>query len=161
MNSSGWARFRPQAETELAQLRHLLAVYAPLLEKCRQAAPDLIECSALATMLHSFYTGVENILKRAAVEIDGQPIEGASWHRQLLQRTGVATANRPAVISVTLLTRLQDYLGFRHFFRSAYSFDYDWNEMAPLVLDCEPTLQKFGEEIAAFLAQAPPENATD
>jgi len=39
-------------------------------------------------MLHSFYTGVENIFKRVAVEIDGAPPTGESWHRGLLDAIG-------------------------------------------------------------------------
>ena len=91
-SSSGWARFRPQAETELAQLRQLLAAHAPL----------------------------------------------------------------PAVLSESLRPRLQDYSGFRHFFRNAYSFHFDWAEMGSLDLDCERTLQRFSGEITDFLAKEPP-----
>ena len=50
----------------------------------------------------------------------------------------------------------QDYLGFRHFFRNAYSFHFDWAEMGTLVLDSERTLQRFSGEIADFLAKEPP-----
>jgi hypothetical protein len=56
----------------------------PLLSKCRETVPTDIELSALAAVLHSFYTGVENIFKRLAVEVDGQPPQGEAWHRDLL-----------------------------------------------------------------------------
>lgn len=155
-SSSGWARFRPQAETELAQLRQLLTAHAPPVAKCRQTKPDFIECSALATMLHSFYTGIENILSRVTREIDNDPVKGDHWHRDLLQRMTEARAERPAVLSDAMRARLQDYLGFRHFFRNAYSFHFDWAEMGTLALDCERTLQRFNDEIADFLAKEPP-----
>ena len=155
-NSSGWARFRSQAETELAQLRQLLTAHAPLVAKCRQTPPDFIECSALATMLHSFYTGIENILSRVTREIDNDPVKGERWHRDLLQRMTEARAERPAVLSDSMRTRLQDYLGFRHFFRSAYSIHFHWQEMETLVLDSERTFQRFSGEIAEFLAKEPP-----
>lgn len=158
-NSSGWARLRVQAETELAQLRELLAVHAPLVEKCRHRAPDLIECSALATLLHSFYTGIENLLARVGREIDGETVKSEQWHRDLLQRMTEARGARPAVISSDLRTRLQDYLGFRHFFRNAYSFRFDWEEMSPLVFECENTFQQFSREMTAFLDHGPAERA--
>jgi predicted SpoU family rRNA methylase len=37
----------------------LLRVYRALLERCATSAPDDIEISALAAMLHSFYNGDE------------------------------------------------------------------------------------------------------
>jgi hypothetical protein len=43
-------------------------------------------------LLHSFYTGVENIFKRVAVELDGEPVRGDSWHRELLLRMKSPTA---------------------------------------------------------------------
>ncbi len=46
---------------EEAQLEQLLALYHPLLEKCRLEEPSPIELSALAALLHSFYTGIENL----------------------------------------------------------------------------------------------------
>jgi hypothetical protein len=85
MNSSGWDRFRKQQAAEREQLQRLLVGVHELLTKCRDAAPTEIELSALAATLHSFYTGVENIFKRVAVELDGQPAVnlmpnwGQSW----------------------------------------------------------------------------------
>ena len=53
-------------------------------------------------MLHSFYTGVENIFKRIALEIDGELPSGDYWHRQLLERMTEPGMSRPAVISAEL-----------------------------------------------------------
>ena len=67
MNSSAWDRFRKQQAAEREQLRRLLAGMQPLLIKCRDTVPNEIELAALAAMLHSFYTGLENIFKRAMI----------------------------------------------------------------------------------------------
>ena len=91
---------------------------------------DVIERSALAAMLHSFYTGIENIFKRVAVEIDGEPPTGDFWHRQLLDRMACPRRDRPAVISKTLKDKLRTYLEFRHVFRHAYTFELRWEKMA-------------------------------
>ncbi|MFZ1074316.1 MAG: hypothetical protein WAO21_12895 [Verrucomicrobiia bacterium] len=64
MNSSAWDKFRKQQATEREQLQRLLSGIHGLLAKCRTTAPTEIELSALAALLHSFYTGVENIFKR-------------------------------------------------------------------------------------------------
>jgi len=52
---------------EFAQLETLLEGHRPLVEQCERTAPGPVERSALAAMLHAFYTGIENLLKRVAV----------------------------------------------------------------------------------------------
>jgi len=54
-------KLKKQIHLELEQLDLLLKRYRNLIEKCRTEAPTEIEIDALATLLHSFYTGVENI----------------------------------------------------------------------------------------------------
>ena len=85
-----WPEARQQVEVEIAQLNQLLEAYHPLVAKSAMLPPNFIELSALATMLHSFYTGVENIFKRIAIEIDNSLPTGAFWHSELLDaiRTG-------------------------------------------------------------------------
>jgi hypothetical protein len=126
MNSFAWDKFRKQQATEREQLKRLLSGILPLLIACRDTAPTEIELSALAATLHSFYTGVENIFKRVAVELDGEPVRGDAWHRELLLRMKTPTARRPALLSEELHDILNEYLRFRHVFRYAYSFDLDW-----------------------------------
>ena len=46
---------------EIGQIDELLARYEAVLTKVRHNEPDLIELTALASVLHSFFTGVENI----------------------------------------------------------------------------------------------------
>ena len=91
MNSFEWDKFCKQQTTEREQLQRLLSGIHGLLTKCRTAAPTEIELSALAATLHSFYTGVENIFKRVAVELDGEPVRGDAWHRELLLRMKMPT----------------------------------------------------------------------
>jgi len=151
MNSSGWDKFRKQQAAERELLIRLLATVQPLLTKCRNTAPTDIELSALAAVLHSFYTGVENIFKRVAVELDGQPPQGEAWHRDLLLRMKAAGTNRPALLSSELHDTLLDYLRFRHVFRNAYSFDLQWEKMSALVLDANSTLARVEAALDAFL----------
>ncbi len=151
MNSSAWDKFRKQQSTEREQLKRLLSGIHPLLTKCRTTVPTEIELSALAAVLHSFYTGVENIFKRVAVELDGEPVRGDSWHRQLLLRMKEPTMHRPALLSDELHDSLIEYLRFRHVFRNAYSFDLDWQKMLPLVMRLEDTFRILEAELAAFV----------
>ena len=102
-----WDKLPKQISVEIEQLKTLLRAYEALLGKCSREKPDVIERSALAAMLHSFYTGIENIFKRVAVEIDGEPPTGDFWHRQLLDRMACPRRDRPAVISKTLKDKLR------------------------------------------------------
>jgi hypothetical protein len=151
MNSSAWDKFRKQQATEREQLRRLLSGIQALLTKCHDTPPTEIELSALAATLHSFYTGAENIFKRAAVELDGQQVRGDAWHRELLLRMKTPTAARPALLSQELHDTLNEYLRFRHVFRNAYSFDLDWRKMSPLVLRLGETFQKLECALDDFL----------
>jgi hypothetical protein len=151
MNSSEWDRFRKQQATERAQLQRLLSGIHELLTKCRSKTPSEIELTALAATLHSFYTGIENIFKRVAQELEGEPVRGEAWHRELLLRMKTPTPCRPALLSEELHDALNEYLRFRHVFRNAYSFDLDWQKMSPLVLRMEATFQELEKELDDFL----------
>lgn len=155
MSSSGWDRFRKQQAAEREQLHRLFATMQPVLHKSRSSPPTEIELSALAAMLHSFYTGVENILKRVSVELDGQPVRGEAWHRDLLRGMTRDGPGRPAWLSASLHESLLEYLRFRHVFRNAYSFDLQWEKMAPLVQNAEATLKQLEQELDGLLARAP------
>src|SRR5688572_28233650 len=110
MNSSGWDRFRSQQATEREQLRRLITGMRPLIERCRVTRPNEIELSALAAFLHSFYTGIENLFKRISIEIDAHPVQGESWHRELLRRMSQSGPHRSAWLSASLHDDFLDFL---------------------------------------------------
>jgi hypothetical protein len=76
-----------------------------------------METAAACTMLHSFYTEIEKILKLIALDRDKKMLSSESWHRDLLNQMAAATETRPPVISASLVTRLAELLAFRHLFR--------------------------------------------
>lgn len=144
-------KLRKQIAVERQQLNRLIDEHRPLLERCVSTAPNTIEVSALATFLHSFYSGIENSLKRIVIEVDGGPPSGEGWHRQLLTTAATDSELRPAVLSKALYEVLSEYLAFRHFFRQAYSFHFDWSKMSHLVLNAEQTMSLFETEVNTFL----------
>jgi hypothetical protein len=139
-----------QVTLERRQVHRLLETYRPLVEKCAGSPPDDIELAALAAMLHSFYTGLENIFKRVAAELDGGLPSGEFWHRELMDSMTMPSRERSAVLSERLIEQLDDYLEFRHFFRHAYTFDLRWDSMKALVLGCEETLQLVEGDLDRF-----------
>ncbi len=149
-----WDRLQKQIGVEREQLNRLLEIHRPLLVTCSETPPSDIELSALATMLHSFYTGNENIFKRIVAELGDTLPRSEFWHRELLDMMTRPSEAREAVISETLRDRLREYLGFRHVFRQAYSFQLKWEKMSSLVLECEDTLRRLETELDAFLRPA-------
>ena len=148
-----------QIALEEEQLNRLIDTHRSLLTQCTFQSPDDIERSALAFFLHSFYSGLENILKRIAIELDGGLPQGEAWHRQLLDTMARATDLRDAVISAALYDTLSEYLAFRHVVRQSYSFHMQWEKMAALVLSCEATMRSVEGELKVFLeAQQDPNN---
>ena len=148
-----WDKMEKEITVEKELINRLLEVHKPLYVKCRTTPPNNIEISALAAMLHSFYTGIENLFKRIVIYIDNTPSRGEAWHSQLLKSMAEATQNRPAVISESLCIQFQSYLNFRHVFRHAYSFELRWSKMAPLVLECENTFRLLESQLDNFLKE--------
>ncbi|MGH9853286.1 MAG: hypothetical protein ACREBD_25890 [Blastocatellia bacterium] len=144
-------RLYKQITVELQQLNHLLDVHRPLLLKSASEAPNEIEISALAAMLHSFYTGIENIFKRIVLELGDALPAGESWHRELLDEMSGPSAARAAVISMPMRDRLREYLRFRHVFRQAYLFQLRWDKMSLLALGCDELLRLLEAELDDFM----------
>jgi hypothetical protein len=145
------SNLREQIELELAQLAALMSRHPDLLLKGPSDLLTNVEIDALAALLHSFYSGVENMFKRISVSVDGGVPTGMMWHVRLLDSMASSTANRTAVISERLRVSLRDYLDFRHVFRHAYSFDLQWTKMAPLVRACRTMLKELKSEISLFI----------
>jgi len=146
-------RLRKQIEVERAELSALIETHRDLIDKCRVEDPTPVELSALAAILHSFYGGIENVLKRIALEADGSMPTGESWHRRLLEQMARSEGERVPVISVALQEDLEAFLRFRHFFRHGYVLRLKWSPMKDLVLACETMLHRFFDEIDRFMEQ--------
>jgi len=141
-----------QVAFEIDQIDQLFVMYADLLASVRQTTPDLVEMTAVASVLHSFYNGVENIFLSIAKNLDRNVPTGPQWHRDLLVQMTRETAHRGPVISMELALELADYLGFRHFYRHSYSFSLEWTELDQLVVRLPDTWERARREINEFLA---------
>jgi uncharacterized membrane protein YfbV (UPF0208 family) len=136
---------------EIEQIDRLFASYADLLEQTQRQTPDLVKVTAVASVLHSFYNGLEGIFLVIVKRIDQDVPEGAQWHRDLLARMIETTSSRGPVLTVGTVHQLADYLGFRHFYRHSYSFFLDWDELEELVMPLSAIWEQTKGEIQQFL----------
>ncbi|MCG3159493.1 MAG: hypothetical protein JMDDDDMK_00482 [Acidobacteria bacterium] len=129
----------------------LLATYDDLLQRAQKDTPNLIETAALASILHSFYNGLENIFMRVAKKIDQHVPTGEQWHRDLLQQMACSSERRSQVVSAEAAEALREYLSFRHFFRHGYSSRFDWSRMAIIAQAVREVWALTRKEIEEFL----------
>jgi len=140
-----------QVELDLGQLEQLLTTYAGAFARAAKGEPDHETLVVLATALHGLYNGAENALKRILSEIDGVVPKGETSHSELLRQASVPTERRPAVISNSLHDELRPIMAFRHFFRHAYAFQFEWEKIAELVGNFGHVVKCLREELTAFL----------
>jgi hypothetical protein len=136
---------------ELEQIDELCETYPNLLQSSRQDVPDPTELAAMASVLHSFYCGVENIFALIAKRLDQDLPDSPEWHSELINRMSQPRINRPQVISETLRQALSNYLGFRHFHRHSYSFRLKWERMDVLVTGLLEIRDRLKSEVNKFL----------
>ena len=112
-----------------------------------ESLPNLstLELAGVATLLHNFYNGIENIIKQIILSKGEQLPNSGSWHRDLLN---LSEGNQ--VISNNLKLKLVEYLAFRHFFTHAYALDLYPERMEPLVENASEVYEIFKKEIDVF-----------
>ena len=125
-------RIESQIRIEIQQIDKLFDTYSTLLMGCKDKDPDLVEITAIASVLQSFYNGLENIFALIAKRIDNGTLSGEQWHKRLLSEMVKQTQKRNPGISEDLKEKLVEYMGFRHFFRHSYSFFLEWEELRRL-----------------------------
>lgn len=139
-----------QIEFEIGQIDHLLEVYADLLTRLQHKPPDAVEMAAVASVLHSFYNGLESIFFSVAKQIDGEVPGGPESHSMLLKRMMLPGRSRPSLLSQDNGSRLVDYLGFRHFYRHSYTFFLEWEKVGELVSHLAEVWDQVRGDIISF-----------
>jgi hypothetical protein len=148
-------------ELELSRLAHLQQTIQVAQEEVQRDPlhADLFY-ESLALKLHNFYTGCERIFRLVATEMNGGLPAGADWHKRLLDRMSDERQGRPAVLSASTASALQEFLGFRHVVRSVYGYELDPERIAQLLSrypqvwrDLEQDLRQFGAWLRAFADQ--------
>lgn len=131
-----------------AEFENIDAVVSELYSVIQPEKADysIAEMAAVATFIHNYYNGFENILKRVIVSKQITARGTPTWHKDLLK-----TALDEGIIPDGLYETLSNYLSFRHFFVHAYSFNIRWDELRPLVDNLPITLKEFKAAIYTYL----------
>ena len=144
------------ARFEIAQLRRLLDENSGLIADCLSRAPTRIEVLAMGTVLHAYYNGVENLLKRMSADGPIPLIDRSDSHRELLKRASTDRDGNRAIIDSALFAALLPFLQFRHLYRHAYAFNLEWPKMRQLAADAGATLDSLEQQALAYLERARP-----
>ena len=126
--------FKIKIEHEISRIDKLLSDVDPLLKLCKlREKPEIIEITAAAQVLHSFYNGIESIIVLFLKNMDEKIPNDFRWHKTLLEMMFGANSKDKKILNENIKNNLENYLSFRHFIRHSYSSELDWKIMGPLV----------------------------
>jgi hypothetical protein len=117
---------------EISQIDETIDSTKPLRDLCKIKEPDIIEKSALALLLQSFYNGIENILIIIIKYFDAKLPNGSKWHKEILEKAFEESKEHGQIFRNGIKIILNDYMSMRHFIRHTYGFRLDWEQMQEL-----------------------------
>ena len=145
---NGLKVLKAQIENELGNMETLLDEASAIYDN----EESNINIRAGGSVLHDFYTGVENIFQAIASTIDEKVPDGMSWNIELLNQMTLDIKNlRSHVISRDTATMLEEYLRFRHLFRKRYGFDLDWKSIKKLLKGLKITYRSLKRDLNSSL----------
>ena len=105
---------------------------------------------AVATMLENYYTAAETVFFRISQQF-GNALTPDRWHSDLLRKMKIEVPDlRPAVISETTYSLMDELMRFRHFKRYYYQLQYDWPRLENLLNVRERVHERLPDELIAF-----------
>jgi len=117
-----------------------------------EESPNHIEVRGWALLAHDFYTGVESIFERIAMEIDSCYPNGPDSHQRLIRNMTLEVKGvRPSVISKELAGELDELRKFRHFIRHAYGASLEWQRIREHLVRIQSLYPIFQRQIQEFL----------
>jgi hypothetical protein len=154
MRRSDISLLKVEIDSDFYDLERIVSEIKETVKVPNSSIPTYRDKAALGALIHSFYNGIENVLKRVAEEVDHSVPVGEDWHRLLLRRMkGKVKGHRPPILRNQTVEILEPYLGFRHFFRHSYTFEIDWQKLKPLAKNIEIALKEFRTDLENFFSK--------
>lgn len=149
-----WTALAQRIRAEVEELERTVSAVARHWQRARRATQDQDAfLNSVALNLHGFYNGLERVMELIAVEIDGGPLGGETWHAELLRQMALELPSvRPAVLSTDTGQHLDDYRKFRHRVRHIYAAQLSADLMEHLVGNLPSTWEQARTELLAFAA---------
>ncbi|TFG24635.1 MAG: hypothetical protein EU529_03830 [Promethearchaeota archaeon] len=141
-----------EIKQELAYLKQLTQECIEFYDLNKSQLNSPTNLRVFGSFLHDFYTCIENIFRKIAINIDGELPSESTWHSTLLNRMNLNIPNiRASIIDDDLKEILYDYLRFRHIFRNVYGFRLNWDKMGHLITTLKTTQKMLNMQITKFL----------
>lgn len=122
-------------EFQIREIDILIKQYKELIEINKK--PDIVQITALAGVLHSFYNGLERIFI-FILKTQGKSLpSGDNWHKQIVEELFNLNENEELIFPLSLKEPIDNYRAFRHFYRHSYTFYLDWEEMNQMVISLQ------------------------
>jgi hypothetical protein len=138
-------------EHEISRIEKSLGDVKPLLDLCKIRLPDIIEMTAAAQVLHSFYNGVESVIVLLFKYLNENLPNDFKWHKTLFEMAVGNNSKNIKIIRDDIKKKLEKYLLFRHFIRHSYSSELDWNEMGLLIKEIEDIWETVKNDFEIFI----------
>jgi hypothetical protein len=136
---------------EISQIDELVNSTKPLRDLCRIKEPDIIEKSAVALLLQSFYNGIENILTIIVKYSEAKLPNSYKWHKELLGKAFEDLIGHGQIFRSEIKIILNDYMSMRHFIRHTYGFRLDWEQMQELTDEIDNIWVIVKEDLNKFI----------
>ena len=138
-------------EFQISEVDRLFEEYNLFFQDMNYERPDLLQTTVIANILHSFYNGIENILKLIIRFYDNKLPNDIKWHMELLEKAFIPNENRKNVFRNEIQEKMEEYLKFRHFVRHTYGFQLEWERMEDLINDINDYWTIIKEDIRIFV----------
>jgi len=136
--------------SELRELARVVERTGRIWQQATTSTDDYF-VDATALNLHGVYAGLERLFELVADGVDQAKPTGSRWHDDLLrQMTAEIPDIRPPVLSQETRQHLDRYRGFRHVVRNVYTYNLDPEQIATLVRQLAPTMDRVSQELCAF-----------
>ncbi|MGH7899138.1 MAG: hypothetical protein ACREQQ_14375 [Candidatus Binatia bacterium] len=148
-----FARLAAALRDECARLGRVVDEGRSAHERFADAAPGSLELRGIGDVVHDFYTGAERIFEKIAPELNGGLPAGSSRHRELLRNMTLDLPGiRPPVITTETARLLEEFLRFRHLFRSVYGFELEWPRLRALLERLPAAWESLRRDLEHFIA---------